>query len=119
MNEKEKAGMPDRFPNLSAHTTATKGIVDEDNNSTNFKVKKFAKETNIGYRKYESFDILNKNGDISIYTPNSSEVEKRGHLNIINVVDILEELSDQMKSLQKSHALLRKDLVKAGVLKAV
>ncbi len=118
MNEKEKAGMPDRFPNLSAHTTATKELADDDNNSTNFKVKKFAKETNLGYRKYKSCNIFNKNGDSSIYTPNINE-EKRGHLNITNVVDILEELLDQIKSLQKSHALLRKDLVKAGVLKAV
>jgi hypothetical protein len=44
MTEKNE-GMPDRFPNLSASTTATKELADEDSYSTNFKVKKFTKET--------------------------------------------------------------------------
>jgi hypothetical protein len=108
----------ERFPNQSKPPITT--IQDEDDKiSINFKVKNFTEETNIDYRKYESFNILNKNGDNSIYTPNSSEEEKKLHLNIINVVDILEELGDQIKSLQKGLALLRNDLVKAGVLKAI
>ena len=39
-------GISDRFPNLSAPTTATEEITDEDNSSTNFKVKNFTSETN-------------------------------------------------------------------------
>ena len=37
-------GISDRFPNLSAPTTATE-IQDGDKNSTNFKVKNFTLET--------------------------------------------------------------------------
>jgi hypothetical protein len=119
---KKKGGMSDLFPNLSAPTTtAIEEIADEDINSTNYKDKKFTKETNkyIDCGKYESLNVLYENGDSSIYTPNRSKREKREQFNIINIVDILEELGDQIKSLQKGQALLRKDLVKAGVLKAV
>lgn len=67
--------------------------------------------------KCEDCNIVSETRD-SICTPNSSsEVEKRGQI-YINVVDILKQLGDQIKSLQRGQALLRRDLVKAGVLKA-
>src|SRR5918993_933230 len=98
-------------------TKEKKKILNYSNNTTSNKLIKFPKKIT-NNKKYESFNVLNKNGDSSIYTRDSSQVEKRGELHIINVVNILEELVDQIKSIQKSQALLRKDLVKAGVLKA-
>ena len=65
--------------------------------------------------KYEIINILFETRD-GIYTPNSSEVEKRGQ--IYSYVDIIKQLGDQIKSIQRGQALLRKDLVKAGVIKA-
>jgi hypothetical protein len=105
-------------PQCPAAATTTQ---DEVKDSTTFKVKKFTKETNknTDCGKYEPFNVLNENGDSIIYTANSNELEKRGQFYIINIVDIIEELGDQIKSLQKGQALLRKDLVNAGVLKAV
>jgi hypothetical protein len=65
MTEK-KGRLSDMFPNLSAPTaTATKEIADEDINSTNYKVKKFTKETKA--KEYEKINILSENGD-SIYS---------------------------------------------------
>ena len=112
-------GISDRFPNLSAPTTARE--IEDDDIYSNSKVKKFTKKTNryINRAKYESLNVLYEKGDSSIYTPTGSEGEKGGQFNIVNFVDILEGLGDQIKSLQKSHALLRKDLVKVGVLKEV
>lgn len=94
-------------------------IVEKRTNS-NLKdqLKKFTSETNnTGYGEYEPFNVLSEYGN-SIYTTTcSSEVEPKGQFYIS--IDILEELCDQIKSLQKGLALLRKDLVKAGVLKEV
>ena len=42
----KRVGISDRFPNLSAPTTTTEEITDEDNSSTKFKVKNFTSETN-------------------------------------------------------------------------
>lgn len=119
MTEK-KEGMPDRFPNLSASTTAAEVIAKEDINSTIVKVKRFTKKTNnyIDCEKYEPFNILNKNGGNSIYPPNINGVETRRYIYIIINVDTLKLLGDQIESLQKCLELLLNDLVKAGVLKA-
>jgi hypothetical protein len=49
----------------------------------------------------------------------SSKVNNNNNENHIFVsVDIFKELGEQIKSLQKGQALLRKDLIRAGVLKA-
>lgn len=112
-------GNSSRFANNHSSPQAeTETMQDEAdvNNSTYSKVKNFTSETNnnTGYGKYEPFNVLSEYGD-SIYTT-SREVEPKGQFYIS--IDILEELCDQIKSLQKRLALLRKDLVKAGVLKA-
>ena len=115
-------GNSSRFANNHSSPQAeTQTMQDEAdvNNSTYSKVKNFTSETNnnTGYGKYESFNVLSEYGD-SIYTTTcSSEVEPKGQFYIS--IDILEELCDQIKSLQKGLALLRKALVKAGVLKEV
>ena len=63
--------------------------------------------------------LKRENGD-SIYTSTSREVEQKGkEYVIIEIVSKkLDRILDQVGLLQKAMALLRVDLVKAGVLKA-
>lgn len=74
---------------------------------------------NTDYGKYEPFNILSQTGD-SIYTSTSSEVEQKGkEYVVIEIVSKkLDGIVDQVGLLQRSIALLRKDLVATGVLKA-
>src|SRR5688572_20551686 len=91
----------------STHSTVKNFLEEETNNNKN---------KNINYGKYESFNVLSENGDSSSTPTIIATSEQKGQFYIINVVDILKQLGDQIKSLQKGQALLRKDLVKAGVL---
>jgi len=73
-------------------------------------------------KNYELFNAVSETGD-SIYTPSitygSSPSEVKQEVQFYIHVDILEKLSDQIKSIQKGLALLRKDLIKSGLLKEV
>jgi hypothetical protein len=96
-----------------------KKVLDKDTNIVETKRKKSHSVTS--NKKYELINVVSETGD-SIYTPtitfaSTSEVKQEGQF-YINV-DSLEILCDHIKSIQKGLALLRKDLVKAGVLKEV
>src|SRR5215208_2440863 len=98
-------------------TTEKKKVLDNSTNNVQNKIKRSHSVTS--KKNYESFNIVSETED-SIYTPtitfvSPSEVKQEGQF-YINM-DILKELCDQIKSIQKGLALLRKDLVKAGVLK--
>ena len=94
----------------------------KDNNIRSNNLLKFPKKiTNKNRRKkYEPFNIVSKTGD-SIYTPlitsaSPSKVKQGGQV-YINVDILLGELCDQIKSIQKGLALLRKTPLKQECLK--
>lgn len=100
-------------------TKDKKIVLDNYPNNVQNKIKRSHSVTS--KKNSESFNIVSKTGD-SIYNPtitsaNPSKVKQEGQF-YINV-DSLEILCDHIKSIQKGLALLRKDLVKAGVLKEV
>ena len=99
-----------------------KKILNYRNNNTSNNFKKFPKKvTNTDTKKYESFNGVSKTGD-SIYThtitSGSSRIKVKPEGQFYIRIDIF-ELCDQIKSIQKDVALLRKDLVKSGVLKEI